>query len=75
MAEVLDRTQMHERFPSEWVLIGSPQTNEGLGVEAGVVLFHSKDREDVYRKAHELRPGRFAVVFTGETPKDMEYLL
>lgn len=67
MAEFLDRIQIHERFPSEWVLIGDPQTDESLNVKGGVVLFHSKVRDEIDLKAIELRPRRFAVLFTGET--------
>jgi hypothetical protein len=69
MAEVLDQIQICERFPSEWVLIDSPQTDELLAVKGGVVLFHSKDRDEVYNKAAELRPRRFAVLFTGPMPE------
>jgi hypothetical protein len=67
MTEVLDQTQIHERYRSEWVLIGDPQTDETLAVRRGVVLFHSRDREELDRKIIELRPPRFAVIFTGET--------
>jgi len=75
MAEVLDQARIHEQYPSEWVLIGDPQTDESFAVKGGVVLFHSKNREEVYRKAHELRPRRFSVIFTGEPPKGMEFML
>ena len=71
MAEVLAKAQIHEKFPSEWVLIGNPQTHELLGVEAGVVLFHSKDRDEVYSKAIELRPKRFAMLYTGDMPTEI----
>ena len=69
MADVLDQAQIHERFPSEWVLIDDPQTDESLAVQGGVVLFHSKNRDDVDRKAIELRRRRFAVLFTGDSPE------
>jgi len=29
------------------------------------------DRDELYRKAHELRPKHSAILFTGRTPKDM----
>jgi hypothetical protein len=35
------------------VLIGDPQTDEHHHVHAGKVLFHSPDREEVYRQAIE----------------------
>ena len=75
MDSVLTVKEIRERFPSEWVLIGDPQTAETLAVQAGKVLHHSKDRDEVYRKAVELRPKRFAFLFTGEMPEGTEYLL
>jgi hypothetical protein len=29
---------------------------------------HGKDREEVYRRAVEIRPKRFAIVYTGKMP-------
>ena len=56
MNDVLTVAQIEERFDSEWVLIEEPQTDEALQVTAGKVRWHSKDRDEVYRKAIELRP-------------------
>jgi hypothetical protein len=44
-------------------------------VQSGKVLWHSKDREEVYRKAVELRPGRSAMLYTGKMPKDTAVVL
>ena len=52
-----------------------PELAESMEVEAGTVVFHSKDRDEVYRKAIELRPKRFAVFFTGKVPKDTAIVL
>ena len=41
-----------------------------LTVRRGRVRWHSKDRDEVYRKAVELRPGRFAILYTGRIPED-----
>jgi len=60
--------QIERLFESEWVLIGNPESNENLEVQAGEVLWHSKDRDEVYRKAIELRPKRFAILYTGRIP-------
>ncbi|MBI1913932.1 MAG: hypothetical protein HYS12_04235 [Planctomycetes bacterium] len=70
MDSVLTVEEIRERFPSEWVLIGDPQTAETLAVQAGKVLCHSKDRDEVYRKAIELRPKRFAFLYTGPIPAE-----
>lgn len=62
--------EIKARFDSEWVLIGAPDTDESLNVRSGTVLHHSKDREEVYRRALALRPTRSAVVYTGKMPEE-----
>ncbi len=75
MNETMTLAEIEARFASEWVLIGDPQTDENLCVRGGVVLCHSKDRDEVYRKAVELRPKRFAMHYTGAIPADTEVVL
>ena len=60
MEETLSIQEIETRFPSEWVLIVDPVTNESLEVLRGKVAWHSKDRDEVYQKAIELRPQRAA---------------
>ena len=62
-------------FDSEWVLVEDPRTNEALEVLSGKVLHHCKDRDEVYRRAVALRPGRCAVLYTGEIPEDIAIVL
>ena len=57
--------QINARYDSEWVLVGEPETDETLNIRRGTVLHHSKDREEVYRRALELRPPRAAVMYAG----------
>lgn len=66
MDDVLTIAEIEARFSSEWVLVEDPQTDEDLKVQRGKVRWHSKDRDEVYRKAVELRPERFAMLYTGE---------
>jgi len=75
MAEVLTIAEIRQRHADQWVLIGQPQANEAHEVQSGQVLFASHDRDAVYRKAVELRPGRFAFVYTGEMPADVAVVL
>ena len=69
MDEFLTISEIHARFDSEWVLLDDPQATASLEIQAGKVIFHSQNRDEVYRKAVELRPKRFAVVFTGTMPE------
>jgi hypothetical protein len=48
------------QFENEWVLVGDPETTETLEVVKGKVLYHSHDRDEVYRKAVDLRPKRIS---------------
>jgi hypothetical protein len=75
MGDVLTFDQIKARYAPDWVLIGEPQTDDDLTVQSGRVLFHSPDRDEVYRKARELQPGRFAVQFLGPLPEHMALIL
>jgi hypothetical protein len=77
MNEVLTLAEIHQRFPSEWVLLGDPQTDESLEVLGGTVLCHSKERDEVDRQAIELAaPKDLAILYTGpELPDGMEAVL
>ncbi len=75
MNDVLTIAQIEAQFGSEWVLVEEPETNQALEVQRGRVRWHSKDREEVYRKAVELRPKRFAVLYTGQMPEDTAIVL
>jgi hypothetical protein len=68
MNDTMTIQEIREHFDSEWVLVGDPETNESLQVLRGNVLCHSKDRDEVYGKAIELRPKRCAVLYTGLVP-------
>ena len=70
MDEVLTIAEIEARFDSEWILIEDPSIDEVLAVRSGTVLWHDKDREEVYRRAVETRPKRFAIVCTGKMPRD-----
>ena len=75
MDEVLTIDEIKDRYAPDWVLIGEPQTDENQRLLAGKVLFHSRDREEVYREAIDLRPGHFAFRYLGELPEDMAFVL
>jgi len=75
MDKVLTLDQIEKKFESEWVLVEDPETNDSLEVQSGKVRWHSKDRDEVYRKAVELRPRRFAMLYTGKMPEDTAVVL
>jgi hypothetical protein len=75
MEPVLTVAQIEAQYPGEWILIEDPETSKALEVQAGRVRWHSKDRDEVYRKAVVLRPRRFAILCTGTIPEDTAVVL
>jgi hypothetical protein len=75
MAEILNIDEIKSRYDGEWVLIGDPVADESLTVVRGSVLWHSKDRDEVYCKARELKPVHSAILFFGHLPKDAAIVL
>lgn len=75
MNEILTRSEIQTRFASEWVLVQDPEVNERLEVLGGKVIWHSKDRDEVYRKSIELRPEHAAYLYTGAMPENTAIVL
>ena len=75
MEKELTLAEIENQFDSEWILVEEPETNQDLEVIKGKVLHHSKDRDEVYRKAVALRPKRSAILYTGEMPEDTAVVL
>ncbi len=75
MDETLKVDEIEALYPTEWVLIGDPQTDEFQRLLAGTVLFHSPERDEVDRKLLELRPTRFAFRYLGTLPEDTALIL
>jgi len=76
MNDVLTVDEIKARYDGEWILLGEPQTDPATNaVRAGKVLYHSKDRDEVYRQAIALRPGYFAVLCFASLPPDTAIVL
>ncbi|MGH2354411.1 MAG: hypothetical protein ACRDJN_22625 [Chloroflexota bacterium] len=76
--EVMSLAEIQSEFESEWVLLEDPETTPVLEVKRGRVLWHSKDRDEVYRKARALRPKHSAIiytVYTGTLPEEAAVLV
>ena len=67
--------EIESQFASEWMLIETPRTDETLKVLGAKVVYHSKDGDEVYRKAVSLRPKRSAMVYTGRIPEETAVVL
>ena len=69
--ETMTVTEIEERFDNEWVLVEDPEFDRNNAVVRGKVLFHSKNRDEMYAKAMELRPKRSASLYTGPVPDEV----
>jgi hypothetical protein len=70
MDELLTLAEIRRRYENEWVLVEDPELDGDLEVVYGRVVWHSKDHDEVHRKALELRPRHPAFVYAGEIPED-----
>jgi hypothetical protein len=75
MEKILSAQEIQARYDGEWVLIGDPEVDASLNVQRGRVLWHSKNRDEVYRQARLLKPKHCAFLFVGRLPKDAEVVL
>jgi hypothetical protein len=81
MDAILTIAQIETQFDAEWILVGNPETNSSLEVQSGTVLWHSKDRDEVYAKAltysrsETPTPKRFAILYTALIPEDTAIVL
>jgi hypothetical protein len=74
-AKRLTIKQIEEQYPSEWILMVEPETDQTYEVIAGKVVFHSKDRDEVYREANEVDAKEIALHYTGSIPKGTAIIL
>jgi len=75
MTEIISLADIQKMFDSEWILLENPKVGSGLRIESGKLLWHSKDRDEVYRKAREFKPKRSAILFTGKLPQNTAIVL
>lgn len=61
--------EVKEKYKDEWVLIKVLKTDELNRPIEGEVLFHSKNRDEVYAKMKEVK-GHTYTLYTGEIPKE-----
>ena len=75
MSEVLTVSEIERRYRDEWILVADPEADEHLNVLRGQVGAHSKDRDEVDRKAVALRLPHSAFLYTGTVPDDVVIIL
>ncbi len=74
MHERMTREEIESTFDSEHVLLDEPEIDERSHLLGGTVVFHSKNEEEVYRKAAELELKRMTFLYTGKIPEDVVWV-
>ena len=75
MGEFLTIEEIEKRYAPDWVLINNPQSDEQMQLLAGEVVSSGKDRDELYRRAAELKLGHVAVHYLGAWPEDTIFIL
>ena len=75
MDEILSLADIETRYDSEWILVEDPEVNEQFEVLRGKVVIHSKNRDEVYRKAADLKLKSTAFLYTGKVAEDAVIIL
>jgi len=74
MEDVMTFEEMVERFRGEWLLIEYEELSQELEVKRGRVLFHSFNKDEVYKRLMELKGGHIAIEYAGDVPKELTVL-
>src|SRR5947199_20921 len=70
MGETTTYAEIKKQHDGEWVLLGEVVTSKDLRILRGKLLWHSTDRDEVYRKAKRLealRRRRLGLYVVGHT--------
>ena len=68
MNEMLTRAEMEAEFDGEWVA-ANPEADKNLNVLGGKMIAHRTDRDAVYERAIEIKPGHSAYLYFGKMPE------
>ena len=68
---IMTLTEIEKECDGEWILLENPYEDERQQVAGGKLLAHSKNRDEVYAKAMELRPKNSAVLYMGPMPDNI----
>ena len=71
MKRVFTMKDLQARNLGERVLMINPKHIEQLGRLRGELVFHSKDRDEVYNEAHKRKDAHTAIFYVGKLPEDL----
>lgn len=75
MTKVLTMKQLESQYSGEWVLLVNPVHDKLMALIRGELIFHSKDRDEVYKEAHKRKDAHIAIFYVGKLPEDLVVVL
>lgn len=75
MKKVLTMKELEARYSGEWVLLVNPAHDELMEPVRRELVFHSKDRSEVYQEAHKRKDPHTAIFYVGKLPEDLVVVL
>jgi hypothetical protein len=76
MKKVFTMKELEALYSGEWVLLVNPKHIERLERLRGELVFHSKDRSEVYKEeAHQRKDAHTAILYVGKLPEDLAVVL
>lgn len=70
-SNMMTMSNIEEQFDNEWILLADPIIDERRQVAGGNLLFHSKNRDEVYQAALRFRPEHAAFLYIGPMPDNI----
>jgi len=67
--------EMLGKYKDEWILVECKQVDENFEIVEGEILYHSKDKDEVYRNLLESKPKNCAIEYTGKIPENLAVML
>ncbi|HAT15548.1 MAG TPA: hypothetical protein DCS91_19975 [Microcoleaceae bacterium UBA11344] len=74
--EILTAAEIRDRYPSEWVLIAYPESDDLWNVIRGEVLAHSPEREEIDQALTKFKDIQsISIEYTGPIPDEYSVIL
>ena len=75
MKKIFKVKELQALYSGEWVLLVNPKHIDRLERLRGELVFHSKDRNEVYKEAHKRKDAHTAILYVGKLPEDLVVVL
>ena len=75
MKKILTMKQLESQYSGEWVLLVNPVHDKLMEPIRGELVFHSRDRDEVYKEAHKRKDAHTAIFYVGKLPEDLVVVL